>query len=78
MLPSSVDLYDLSKDPSEQNNLAAAHPDKVVAMQQRLDALAKEASKPLFLMDQFKVVTKNMNGEPVLPTDDGFGDPEQP
>ena len=78
MLPSSVDLYDLSKDPSEQNNLAAAHPDKVVAMQQRLDALAKEASKPLFLMDQFKVVTKNMNGEPVLPIDDGFGDPEQP
>jgi arylsulfatase B len=78
MLPSSVDLYDLSKDPSEQNNLAAAHPDKVVAMQQRLDALAREASKPLFLMDQFKVVMKNMNGEPVLPTDDGFGDPEQP
>jgi arylsulfatase A-like enzyme len=78
MLPSSVDLYDLSKDPSEQNNLAAANPDKVVAMQQRLDALAKEASKPLFLIDQFKVVMKNMNGEPVLPTDDGFGDPEQP
>jgi arylsulfatase A-like enzyme len=78
MLPSSVDLYDLSKDPSEQNNLAAAHPDKVAAMQQRLDALAKEASKPLFLMDQFKVVMKNMNGEPLLPTDDGFGDPDQP
>ena len=78
MLPSSVDLYDLSKDPSEQNNLAAAHPDKVVAMQQQLDALAKEASKPLFLTDQFKVVMKNMNGQPVLPTDDGFGDPEQP
>jgi len=78
MLPSSVDLYDLSKDPSEQTNLAAAHPDKVVAMQRRLDALAKEASKPLFLIDQFKVVMKNMNGEPVLPTDEGFGDPEQP
>jgi len=78
VLPSSVDLYDLSKDPSEQNNLAAANPDKVAAMQQRLDALAKEASKPLFLTDQFKVVMKNMNGQPLLPTDDGFGDPEQP
>jgi len=78
MLPSSVDLYDLAKDPSEQNNLAAAHPDKVVAMQQRLDALAKEATKPLFLIDQFKIVMNNMNGEPVLPTDDGFGDPEEP
>lgn len=78
MLPSSVDLYDLSKDPSEQNNLAAAHPDKVAAMQQRLNALAKEAMKPLFLGDQFKLVMKNMNGEPVLPTDEGFGDPEYP
>lgn len=78
MLPSSVDLYDLSRDPSEKNNLAAAHPDKVVAMQQRLDTLAKEASKPLFLVDQFKFVMKNMKGEPVLPTDEGFGDPEQP
>ena len=78
LLPSSVDLYDLSKDPSEQNNLAAAHPDKVAAMQQRLDALARDASKPLFLVDQFKVVMKNMNGAPVLPTDEGFGDPEYP
>jgi len=78
MLPSSVDLYDVAKDPSEKNNLAADHPDKVVALQQRLDALAKEASKPLFLVDQFNVVMKNMNGEPILPTDEGFGDPEQP
>jgi len=77
-LPSSVDLYDLSKDPSEQNNLAATNPGMVAAMQQRLDELAKEAMKPLFLVDQFKFVMKNMNGEPVLPTDEGFGDPDQP
>ncbi len=76
MLPSSVDLYDLSKDPSEKNNLASTHPDKVVAMQSRLEALARESAKPLFLGDQFKVVMRNMNGQPVLPTDDGFGDPE--
>ena len=41
-------------------------------------ALAKEAAKPLFLVDQFKVVMRNMNGEPVLPTDEGFGDPDAP
>jgi hypothetical protein len=41
-------------------------------MQHRLDALAKEARKPLFLEDQFKVVMKNMNGEPILPTDEAF------
>jgi len=74
MLPSSVDLYDLTKDPSEQNNLAAANPDKVAAMKQRLDELAKGAAKPLFLIDQFKVVMKNMNGQPVMPTEEGFGD----
>lgn len=78
MLPSSVDLYDLSKDPSEQNNLAESNPDKVAGMQHRLNTLAKEAEKPLFLMDQFKVVMKNMNGEPILPIDEGFGDLEQP
>jgi arylsulfatase A-like enzyme len=72
MLPSSVDLYNLAQDPSEKNNLAAANPDKVAAMQRRLDALAKEAAKPLFLVDQMKVVMKNMNGEPVMATDEGF------
>ncbi len=77
-LPSSAELYDLSKDPAEEENLAAAHPDRVEAMKQRLDAASKEAAKPLFLADQFKVVLRNMNGEPVLPTDEGFGDPDRP
>ena len=76
MLPSSVDLYDLSKDLSEQANLSATNPGRVAAMQERLNALAKESVKPLFLLDQFKVVMKNMNGEPVLPIDEGFGDPD--
>jgi arylsulfatase A-like enzyme len=76
MLPSSVDLYDLAEDPSEKNNLAAANPDKVLAFQQRLDTLAKGAAKPLFLVDQFKIVMKNMAGEPVMPGDDDFGDVE--
>lgn len=76
-LPSSVDLYDLSKDPSEKNNVAAAHPDKVAAMMERLEALSREAAKPLFLQDQMKVVTTNMKGEPVLPTDEGFGDDDR-
>jgi arylsulfatase A-like enzyme len=73
LLPASVDLYDLSKDASEKNNLAAANPDKVAAMQQRIGELAKGAAKPLFLEAQFKVIMKNMNGEPVLPTDEGYG-----
>lgn len=71
-LPSSVDLYNLAQDPSETNNLATTNPDKVAAFKERLDVLAKDAAKPLFLVDQFKVVMKNMNGEPVLPTDEEF------
>jgi arylsulfatase A-like enzyme len=78
LLPSSVDLYDLSKDPSETTNLAAAHPDKVAAFQERLNALATESAKPLFLVDQFKVVMKNMAGEPVLPTDEDYAGVESP
>lgn len=76
MLPSSVDLYNIAEDPSETKNLADAHPDKVQAMKTRLDVLSREAAKPLFLVDQFKVVMKNMKGEPVLPIDDGYGDDE--
>ena len=73
MLPSSVDLYNIAQDPAEANNLAASNPEKVAAMKQRLDALAMESAKPLFLIDQFKVVQKNMNGQPVMPIDEGFG-----
>ncbi|MFO1489802.1 MAG: sulfatase-like hydrolase/transferase [Kiritimatiellia bacterium] len=76
LLPSSADLYNLADDPSETTNLAAKHPERVAAMQRRLDTLARDAAKPLFLADQFKVVMKNMNGEPLMPGDDGFGDAE--
>lgn len=49
LVPTSVDLYNLAEDPYEQNNLAAAHPDKVAAMQARINALGKECAKPLAL-----------------------------
>jgi arylsulfatase B len=78
LLPSSVDLYNLAQDPSEKNNLAAANADKVAAFQQRLDALAKDSAKPLFLVDQFKVVMKNMAGEPVMPIDEEFDEADNP
>ncbi len=76
-LPASVDLYNIAEDPSEENNLAEEYPDLVTAMQREINTLAREAAKPLFLVDQFKLVMTNMNGEPVLPIDEGFGDPEE-
>jgi len=81
LLPSSVELYNIAQDPSETNNLAKAHPDKVAALQGRIEALAKDAAKPLFLAAQFKVILKNARGEPVMPTDEAFeeeGDAQAP
>jgi arylsulfatase A-like enzyme len=77
-LPSSIELFNLTQDPSEKNNLAAQHPEKVAALQQRLEALAKESAKPLFLVDQFKVIMKGMHGEPILPTDEDYSKVEVP
>ena len=78
VLPSQVELFNLAQDPSEKNNLASQNPEKVAAMQQRLEVLARQGVKPLFLADQFKVVIKGMHGEPVLPTDDDFAGAEMP
>ncbi len=77
-LPSSIELFNLAKDPSEQTNLAAKHPRRVTALQRRIEALAREAAKPLFLVDQFKVIQHGMHGQPILPTDEEFGGVEMP
>jgi hypothetical protein len=53
-------------------------PDKVAALQQRLNELAKQSERPLFLVDQFKVVIKGMHGAPILPTDEDFAGIEEP
>jgi arylsulfatase A-like enzyme len=66
MIPSSVDLYNLAEDPSEKNNLATAHPEKVAAMKARIEELGKEAQKPFALMYIAKVGLAH--GKPLLPT----------
>ena len=58
--------------------LAEARPDMVAALQKRINVLAKECVKPLFLVDQFKVVQTNMDGEPVMPTDEEYSGVETP
>ena len=78
LLPSRVELFNLSEDPSEAHNLAERNPERVGAFQKRLEALSREAAKPLFLVDQFKVILKGMHGEPLLPTDDDFAGVEEP
>jgi hypothetical protein len=67
-----VDLYNLAVDPFEKTNLAAAYPDKVAAMQQRLEACARESAKPLALLYMGQTAMKA--NRPLLPTEEGFGD----
>ena len=65
-------MIERAEDPCEKNSLADANPEKVAALQKRANDLAQGAAKPLFLMEQMKVVMKNMQGQPVLPGEDGF------
>jgi arylsulfatase A-like enzyme len=68
LIPTSVDLYNLAEDPYEKNNVAAAHPDKVAAMQNRLNELGREAAKPLALIYVASVGLKH--GKPLLASED--------
>jgi arylsulfatase A-like enzyme len=69
LVPASFDLYNLAEDPYEKNNIAAAHPDKVAAMQERINALGKESAKPLFLQYVGGVGLKH--GKPVIGSETG-------
>ena len=71
LIPSSVDLYNLAEDPYEKNNVAAAHPDKVAAMQERLNALGKEAAKSLALVWIGGTALKH--GKPLMGSENGKG-----
>ena len=46
--PGSPWLFDLSNDPTERTNLAAAEPDRVAALQRRLDAHNAGQAEPLW------------------------------
>jgi arylsulfatase A-like enzyme len=71
LIPTSVDLYNLADDPFETNNVAAAHPDKVAAMQARLNALGKESAKPLALI--YVAGVGLAHGKPRMASEDGKG-----
>jgi arylsulfatase B len=78
LLPSSVELYNIAQDPSERNNVAAEHPEKVAELQKRIEELAKGSAKPLFLVEQFKTMQKGLQGEPALPGEDAYFEEETP
>lgn len=68
-LPSRVELYDLKADPGEKNNLAAAQPERVSRMQQKLEAQAREAATPLFFKEAVGVAKPVLFGSVATPED---------
>jgi arylsulfatase A-like enzyme len=74
-LPSKLELYNLAQDPGEKNNLAAANPDKVRELQQRIDSLAAGMTKSLLLQELFAGIQKQVQTAPAaLPNEDSFYD----
>ena len=68
-LPQVVELYDLARDPGEKDNLAAEHPDKVAALQKRVNALAAQMVPPMMVETEFKAMRQRLSLPPVLPDD---------
>ena len=77
-LPSSIELYDIIQDPLEKNNLATTNPDKVLELQRRIEALAKESAKSLWLEAQFKAMQPGLHGAPMMPNEDAYYEVEEP
>ena len=64
LLPPKIELFDLSKDPSETTNLAEQNPDKVKELQAWTIDLAKQAAPPLFLLE---LVRLGLSHKPEFP-----------
>jgi arylsulfatase A-like enzyme len=69
-LPTSIELFDIGKDPYETTNLADKHPDKVEKLKARLEQLAKESEKPLFMEAAMGAVFAGIFGPAPIPTED--------
>ncbi len=70
VLPTSVELFNLAEDPNETTNLADKQPEKVKALQARIEQLAKESAKPLFMEAAMKEVFAGLMGPAPIPTED--------
>ena len=71
-LPSAIELYNIPEDPSEKTNLADGNPQKVAELQRRIEQLAKESAKSLFLVDAFAAVRGATQGAPSLPNESTY------
>jgi len=73
-LPGSVELFDLSKDPGEKNNIADANPEKVTELKNKMIAISKEMAPPLLIMEAIKL-TFGVPPEALAPASAVFSPP---
>ena len=66
-LPESIELFNIALDPSETNNVAAANPEKVAALQKRANELAATMAKSPLLMAEFKAMLQRLHLPPAFP-----------
>jgi arylsulfatase A-like enzyme len=69
-LPAAVELYNIAQDPYEKNDVAAANPDKVAALQKRANELAATMVKPLLLTTEFNALRARLKLPPALPDEE--------
>ncbi|HQN97608.1 MAG TPA: arylsulfatase [Thermoanaerobaculales bacterium] len=69
-LPSSLELFDIARDPSETTNLAAEQPQKVAELQRRIEELARESAEPLFLVDALGATKHVLFGSVATPDEE--------
>jgi arylsulfatase A-like enzyme len=73
-LPSALELYNLKDDPYEKNDVAAGHVETVRGLQKRIEVLAKEMAKPMFLLAAQEAIKGRPAGVPALPNEDAYFD----
>jgi len=71
-LPSAQELYNIAQDPYEKTNLAEQNPQIVARLQKRIEELARESAKPLFMVDALAAIKGAAHGAPPLPTEDAY------
>lgn len=71
-LPSQLALFNIAQDPYEKTNLADQNPQIVAQLQKRIEELARESAKSLFLVDAFSAAWGNAHGAPSLPNEEAY------
>jgi len=69
VLPSQLELFNLSQDPSETTNLAQQNPKIVTRLQDRIQELARESAQPLFLVDALGATKRVLFGSVATPAE---------